>query len=123
VRKIDVLGSLTLMAATVLTLLGLEWGGREYPWNSAAVISCLVIGVCFFPIFVLVEIYIAKEPIIPMYLFKNRNFAASEAAAFFQGGVLFSLSYYVGLFGVFRFVLSANLAFLTAPCLVPSRPR
>lgn len=97
IKKVDLLGGGTLMIATVLTLLGLEWGGRTYPWNSAPVLACLIIGFLFFPLFVYIEIKFAKDPVIPMTLFKSRNFAAAQASAFFQGGVLFSLSFYLPL--------------------------
>lgn len=114
----DVLGAVVLVAASVLTLLGLEWGGKTYPWNSPAVLCCLIIGIMMFGVFALVEIKHAVEPIIPMHLFKVRNFAAADIAGFFQGGVLFCLSFYLPLW--FQVVRGASPTMSGVQTLVSS---
>ncbi|KAI9010186.1 major facilitator superfamily domain-containing protein [Hyaloraphidium curvatum] len=117
--KIDIVGIVTLLVATILTCLALEWGGRTYPWNSPIVLSCLIVGIIFFPIFALVEIKVAKDPIIPMQLFSSRNYVGAVIAAFFHGGVLFSLSFYLPLwFQVVRGQSATLAGVLTIPFMI-----
>ncbi|KAG0334500.1 hypothetical protein BG005_004841, partial [Podila minutissima] len=43
-KRIDVLGSLTLVAGLILVLLPLNWGGSTYAWNSGIVIGLFCAG-------------------------------------------------------------------------------
>src|SRR3989475_1621582 len=63
-HSIDCLGAALLAGATSALLLGLVWGGREYPWVSAEVIGALVAAVALTVVFGLVERR-AVEPILP----------------------------------------------------------
>jgi len=52
--------------------MGISWGGSYYPWKSAHVIGTIVIGFLALVAFVLYESFMPlKEPLVPMYLFKN----------------------------------------------------
>lgn len=44
IKEIDYIGIFLWTLGVVLFLLGISWGGGQYPWKSAAVISTLVIG-------------------------------------------------------------------------------
>ncbi|KIV81319.1 hypothetical protein PV11_03511 [Exophiala sideris] len=44
IKEIDYLGIFLFCAGTVLFLLGISWGGSNYPWKSASVLCPLVIG-------------------------------------------------------------------------------
>src|SRR6185369_10553656 len=50
-------------------MLGLVWGGRQYPWGSAQVIGALVAAVAFLALFGVVERRV-REPIIPFELLR-----------------------------------------------------
>lgn len=63
--QIDYVGSLLTILASVLLLLGLNWGGTTYPWVSAPVLVTLLLGVGFFVVFIIWEARFAKLPIIP----------------------------------------------------------
>jgi len=43
-KELDFVGIFLYVAGLVLFLIGLSWGGRIYPWKSAAVICTIVIG-------------------------------------------------------------------------------
>jgi hypothetical protein len=51
--QINPLGTLTVMAAALCYILGLQWGGITKPWNSPNVIGKLVgcVFLVIFPIF------------------------------------------------------------------------
>lgn len=95
---IDWLGSMTIVASTIMFLLGLEFGGVEYPWRSATVICLLTFGGLMAGIFVLVEWKVAKYPITPLFLFKDRNSVAALSIAFIHAFVFLSGSYFLPLY-------------------------
>ena len=62
-----------LLVGGLLTfLMGISWGGSYYAWKSAQVIATVVTGFLALVAFVLYEALMPlKEPLVPMYLFKN----------------------------------------------------
>jgi len=91
-RNIDYLGVLTFAAGVVPILVGLT-NAQNGDWGSIGVWGLLLIGVAFLATFVWVESR-AKEPMIPLHLFRNRTFSISMVAVFtamfgFFGAVVF----------------------------------
>lgn len=62
--KIDYIGTLLIVAGLVLVLLGLTFGGVDYPWRSAAVILCFVLGGVLLIIFTYYNFWLSSKPII-----------------------------------------------------------
>ena len=83
-HSIDYLGSLILMAGTSALVLATIWGGNQYEWTSPEIIGLLVFSVVAALVFIPVENR-AAEPIMPMYLFKNRNFLLTLGASLALG--------------------------------------
>lgn len=71
-----------------MLLLGLEFGGTLYPWNSATVICLIVFGIVTVMTFVAVERYFARYPIISVYLYTNVSNVAIFVVNLFHGIVL-----------------------------------
>ncbi|KAJ1937068.1 hypothetical protein EC988_008002, partial [Linderina pennispora] len=84
-KKVDFIGSLLSLAGLTLVLLALTWGGRDYAWSSAAVVSCFVVGFVILAAFVFYEYRFAVEPIMPMHLFNRRNVILCSLAHIFFG--------------------------------------
>jgi len=103
---VDWLGSVTVVGATLMVMLGLELGGVTHPWDSVTVICLLVFGFVTAGIFVVIEWKFAEFPLVPMHLFQSRSSAASLAVGAFQGFVFISGSYYLPLY--FQAVLGAS---------------
>ncbi|CAK7223806.1 hypothetical protein SBRCBS47491_005334 [Sporothrix bragantina] len=104
---VDWLGSFTVIAGTLLVLLGLTFGGGVmYPWKSAAVIAMIVVGALTIVVFAFIEARIARFPIIPLRLFRSRVAIASFVCCFFHGIVFVSGSYYLPLY--FQAVIGAT---------------
>src|SRR5512133_411072 len=61
-HSIDWLGAGILALGTSALLLGLVWGGRDYPWASAEVLGALATSVALLALFALVERRM-REPI------------------------------------------------------------
>ncbi|KAJ2793108.1 hypothetical protein H4R20_006641, partial [Coemansia guatemalensis] len=87
IGRVDFFGALMLVAGLMLLLLGLNWGGRVYPWKSPVVIICLSVGLLLLGVFVFVENKLALEPIIDARLFVVRNIALSIPTEMCVGAV------------------------------------
>lgn len=103
---IDWLGVLTCIGATLMFLFGLEFGGVNYPWSSPTVICLIVFGIFTYGVFFLIEWKVAKYPIIPLRLFKNRHNCMVFLTCFCHACVFMSGAYYLPLY--FQSVLLAS---------------
>ena len=71
--------------------MGLSLGGSLYPWKSAAVICLIVIGVfCLIALFVYESKANLQEPLIPMHLFRNREWVFSALLLSLGASVYYS---------------------------------
>jgi hypothetical protein len=52
IKTLDILGLVLVSAGLTMFLLGLSWGGQQYPWKSGQVIGCLIGGVFLFAVFI-----------------------------------------------------------------------
>jgi EmrB/QacA subfamily drug resistance transporter len=96
-HSIDWLGAAVLALGTTALLLGLVWGGRDYPWTSAPVIGALVAAVVLLAAFALVERRV-REPILPFELLRNPTVASSVACLALVGMAMFGTISFVPLF-------------------------
>ncbi|MFE6968887.1 MDR family MFS transporter [Isoptericola sp. NPDC057653] len=91
--RLDVWGILTMAVAVTSIVLVTSWGGGEHAWDSGVIIGLIITAVVASAAFVLAEHW-AAEPIIPLKLFKNRNFVLATSAGLFIGVAMFgSISY------------------------------
>lgn len=102
VRRVDFLGTILAAAATVCLLLGLTWGSMGvanggYDWNSQQIVGILIASVVLFIAFAINEMY-AREPIIPLSLFKNRVIAVDAILSLLLGMAFLSVVYYLPTF-------------------------
>ncbi|CAI7566964.1 unnamed protein product [Penicillium crustosum] len=102
----DWVGTLLLVCATVMFLLGLGFGGVAYPWDSAMVICLIIFGVVTLGIFVVVEWKVAKYPIVPMRLFQSTSNMSVFGIAYLHGTIFMANLYYLPLY--FQSVLGAT---------------
>jgi EmrB/QacA subfamily drug resistance transporter len=96
-HSIDWLGAGILAVGTSALLLGLVWGGREYPWGSGEVIGALSASVVALSIFGLIERRV-PEPILPFALLRNQTVASSVGCMALVGMAMFGTISFVPLF-------------------------
>jgi EmrB/QacA subfamily drug resistance transporter len=96
-HSIDWLGAGLLAAGTAALLLGLVWGGKNYPWGSGHVIGAIVASVVLLAAFGVVERR-AAEPILPFEILRNPIVAGSIACMALVGMAMFGTISYVPLF-------------------------
>jgi len=85
---IDYLGATLLTIGVVALTLVASWGGSEYAWGSAVIITLAVVAVAALVGFVFAERRVA-EPILPPRMFRDRNFTVAQVLSFLVGAVMF----------------------------------
>ncbi|KAL3475256.1 major facilitator superfamily domain-containing protein [Aspergillus californicus] len=106
-RAIDFVGASLALAGTAVLLLGLTWGGGEYPWDSAHVIATLILGFVICVVFVLWQWKGASYPLVPMHIFKSRIVNGACLTMFVNGWNFLVQVYYIPAF--FQLVLGYSV--------------
>jgi EmrB/QacA subfamily drug resistance transporter len=104
-HRLDVAGALLMMAATVLLLLALTWGGVRYPWRSIVILALLAGSVLLWAGFAF-RLLTAREPFLPLTLLTNPvvGFGTASVACVF--GTMIGLSIFVPIY--FQMVLGLS---------------
>lgn len=67
-------GNILIIGSTTSVVIGLTWGGVQYPWSSPHVLSPLVIGLVGLGVFIIYEIYFCKPPIVGPFMGTGQAF-------------------------------------------------
>jgi EmrB/QacA subfamily drug resistance transporter len=86
--RIDWLGTGLLAVWITSLVLITSWGGTQYAWASPQILGLIALTVAGLATFILVERRKA-EPIMPLRVFRNRNFVLAGGIAFISGFALF----------------------------------
>ncbi|WP_432059271.1 MDR family MFS transporter [Streptomyces sp. S1] len=95
--RIDFAGAALLTAGITAIVLVTTWGGTEYAWGSATIVGLAVGGVAALLAFLWVETR-ASDPIVPLHIFRSRNFTLMSLIGFIAGFVMFGAVLYLPLF-------------------------
>ncbi|PIG80160.1 MFS drug transporter [Aspergillus arachidicola] len=98
IKAIDFFGAFLALGSTAVLLLGLTWGGGEYPWASAHVIATIVVGFAVAVGFVLWQWKGATYPLVPMHIFKSRIVNGACLTMFINGWNFLVQVYYIPTF-------------------------
>ncbi len=116
-RPIDVLGSILFAVAVTTLLLGATWGGTEYAWTSPTIVGLFSAGILFSALFLLQERR-AKEPLLPLRMFKNAIFSVAIVMGVLFGSVMVAGSVFLPLFlQVVRGASATSSGFLLVPMM------
>ena len=91
---IDWTGAALIVGVTVPLLLGLSWAGNQYAWSDLPVVASLATAAVMLVAFLL-QTRRAKEPVLPLHLFRNRVYTIS---------ILTTMTLGAGMFGAFQFL-------------------
>ncbi len=83
-HKIDYLGAGVLAIAATAVVLLTTWGGTEYAWGSGQIIGLGAVAVAATAFFLWIETR-AAEPVLPLHVFRNRNFSVATGMSFLLG--------------------------------------
>jgi EmrB/QacA subfamily drug resistance transporter len=101
-HTIDYMGTALLSLAATSLILLTSLGGTTYPWASLPIYILGVAGVALIVLFAFVERR-AKEPVLPLHLFKTRVFSSTSIVGFIVGFAMFgAITYLPAFFQVVR---------------------
>jgi len=60
--RMDWIGNLVFIPSITILIIGLVWGGQQYPWNSAHVLATLIVGAVGLVAWFIIEKYYAEYP-------------------------------------------------------------
>ncbi|MGV9252952.1 MDR family MFS transporter [Streptomyces sp. NPDC003697] len=95
--RIDYLGAVLLTVGISAIVLVTTWGGTEYAWTSARITELIGIGVAALVGFVFSQTR-AAEPIVPLHIFRSRNFTLMSVIGFITGFVMFGAVLFLPLY-------------------------
>jgi EmrB/QacA subfamily drug resistance transporter len=106
-HRLDVAGAALMMAATVLLLLALTWGGTRFPWASVQILVLLAGSVLLWALFAF-RLLTAREPFLPLALLTNPvvGFGTASVACVF--GAMIGLTIFVPIYFELVLGLSAS---------------
>jgi EmrB/QacA subfamily drug resistance transporter len=96
-HKIDYAGAVTLAVAAIAIILMTTWGGSQYPWGSGQILGLAALAIVSTGAFLAIEAR-AVEPILPLHVFRNRNFSLAIAMSFLLGLALFGALTFLPLY-------------------------
>jgi EmrB/QacA subfamily drug resistance transporter len=119
-HKLDVLGSLLMMAAAVSLLLALTSGGVRFAWASAPVIGLLVLSAGLWLLFIR-RLRTAPEPFLPLNILSNQVVRTGILLSSFNMGCIIGLTIFIPIYFEMVQGLSSSLSGLALiPLMVVS---
>lgn len=117
-KNLDYVGALLSLASFTLICFSLtNVDATTKRWRTPYIIVLLCVGCALIPVFVLYELYIPKQPLMPMQLFQNKNFCLCMVIASFCWMVFFgTLNYNAVLY--FENIRGYS-AIIVACCFLP----
>ena len=108
-HRLDILGSVLIVVATVLLMLGLTLGGAGAPWLSLQVAGSLA-GASVLAAVFLLHLLRAPEPLIPLEVLKNPVVLWATTSVFFAMAAFIGLVVYIPLYLELVHGMSASAA-------------
>ncbi|WP_432156006.1 MULTISPECIES: MDR family MFS transporter [unclassified Streptomyces] len=95
--RIDYPGAALLTVGITAIVLVTTWGGSQYAWTSARIMELIFLGIAALVGFLFWQTR-APEPILPLHIFRSRNFSLMAAIGFITGFVMFGATLFLPLY-------------------------
>jgi EmrB/QacA subfamily drug resistance transporter len=92
---IDYLGAVLIMGGISVLLVWVSLAGTEFAWGSTTSLAMVTGGLVVLALAVLVEVKVAREPVIPMRLFRDRTTTLATVASVLIGLAMFGSTVYL----------------------------
>jgi EmrB/QacA subfamily drug resistance transporter len=96
-HRVDYVGAAMLAIAATAIVLLTTWGGIQYAWGSMPILTLGATAIAATGAFIAVEAR-AAEPIIPLHVFRNRNFSLASGMSFLLGLTMFGAMTFLPLY-------------------------
>lgn len=94
-KSLDYVGAfLSLSAFTLICFSLTDVDATDKGWKTPYIIALLIVGIFLIACFVLYELYVPKNPLMPMQLYKSRNFCLCMLIASFSWMTFFGMLNY-----------------------------
>lgn len=98
-KAVDWYGAISMLAVTIMLLLGLDFGGVEFPWDSPKVICLIAFGALMIGFFLYSEKRLARYPLMLLSVFTTGwSNNAIIVVAFTHSMTSFGAEYYLPLY-------------------------
>lgn len=94
---VDYLGSGLMVTGVTCLVLAMLWGGTRYAWDSAMIVGLGAGAIVFTALFYWRQRR-AREPLLPLRLFRNSVFNVTSTAGFLLGVALFGVLVFMPVF-------------------------
>ncbi|MBO0843856.1 MAG: MFS transporter [Nocardioides sp.] len=94
-HHVDYLGATLLMGGVSILLVWVSLAGNQFAWGSTLSFTLVVLGLAVIASAVYVEGRVARDPIIPLRLFRDRTTALATAASVLIGVAMFGATVYL----------------------------
>ncbi|WP_084965805.1 MFS transporter [Thermoactinospora rubra] len=108
-HRIDYAGVVLLGGATFCLVLVTTWGGQTYAWTDPVIVGLLVAAAVMLGLWGFAETR-AKEPVLPLRLFRMREFTMASLVGFVVGFGMFGALTYLPLFMQVVYGVSATMS-------------
>ncbi|KAJ2558616.1 hypothetical protein EV175_000710 [Coemansia sp. RSA 1933] len=116
IRRLDCIGIVVVSACIALLIVGLNIGGTTISWSSPITIACLSVGGAMLCVFIVVELKVAKVPLVPMWVFRVRNLVVPFSVTFLCAMTMFTIVFFLPVYFSAVFGVNAMVAgFLSLP--------
>ncbi|KAH7629491.1 major facilitator superfamily domain-containing protein [Sordaria sp. MPI-SDFR-AT-0083] len=97
-QYLDLSGATLLVVGLVIQLLGLSFGGNEYPWSSVPVVTALVASCVLLAGFIVVEAKTKAMPMIPLRMLQGWQPSAVQLSNIFSGMAAYAYMFMIPLY-------------------------
>jgi len=95
--ELDPVGFVLVAVCLVCLLLAIQFGGKEYNWNSGVVIGLFVVSGVFASIFVVAQVWRGEKASMPPHILSQRSVISGSLASLGIGSVLVLFAFYLPL--------------------------
>ena len=96
-KSLDILGAVTVTGGLAVLVYGIV-STNEHPWGSARTVGTLAVGVALLVIFFVNEARFARDPLIPLGIFRRRALSVANGIAVTIGAGLFGTYFFLSLY-------------------------
>jgi MFS family permease len=91
-KQTDWIGALIFLGGMTSFLVGLSWGGIQHPWDSAATLAPIILGLFALAVFGFWQCYLKPHSLLPLSIFCNWSAIAAFYCAMVNGLIVSPLS-------------------------------
>jgi hypothetical protein len=98
IKSLDLPGFMLICPAVVMFLLGLQFGGNQYPWDSSVVIGLLVGAAVTFALFLAWEHRQGDNAMVPFAMLKHKIIWSAAMTMFFSLSSVLVADFYIAIY-------------------------